>query len=173
MFVCLAILTSVLREQEGRSPIPALPPDIPKNATIWLQVTDKTPSGQDAVWTTPDGTVNEFYQFNDRGRGPKTYSTYRLDSRGIVTFEDPETGTQLTVDTSSARLRARFEEAARQQQAEIDERLRRCRVDVLRVSTEDELVPRLARFLAERRAKRSMRGPRSWDQPAPAGGVTR
>jgi len=68
--------------------MPALPPDIPKNATIWLQVTDKTPSGQDAVWTTPDGTVNEFYQFNDRGRGPKTYSTYRLDSRGIVTFEE-------------------------------------------------------------------------------------
>jgi imidazolonepropionase-like amidohydrolase len=68
--------------------MPALPPDIPKNATIWLQVTDKTPSGQDAVWTTPDGTVNEFYQFNDRGRGPRTYSTYRLDSRGIVTFEE-------------------------------------------------------------------------------------
>ena len=29
-----------------------------------------------------------FFQFNDRGRGPKTYSTYRLDSRGIVTFEE-------------------------------------------------------------------------------------
>jgi imidazolonepropionase-like amidohydrolase len=88
MFVCLAILTSVLRAQEERSPMPALPPDIPKNATIWLQVTDKTPSGQDAVWTMPDGTVNEFYQFNDRGRGPKTYSTYRLDRGGIVTFEE-------------------------------------------------------------------------------------
>lgn len=68
--------------------MPALPPDIPKNARMWLQLTDKTPSGQDAVWTTPDGTVYEFYQFNDRGRGPKTYSTYRLDSRGIVTFEE-------------------------------------------------------------------------------------
>jgi len=68
--------------------MPELPPDIPKNATIWLQITDKTPSGQDAVWTTPDGTVYEFYQFNDRGRGPKTYSTYRLDRRGIVRFEE-------------------------------------------------------------------------------------
>ena len=68
--------------------MPALPPDIPKNAAIWLQVTDKTPSGQDAVWTSQDGTVHEFYQFNDRGRGPKTYSTYRLDGRGIVTFEE-------------------------------------------------------------------------------------
>jgi imidazolonepropionase-like amidohydrolase len=68
--------------------MPALPSDIPKNATIYLQVVDKTPSGQDAVWTTSDGTVYEFYQFNDRGRGPKTYSTYRLDGRGIVSFEE-------------------------------------------------------------------------------------
>ena len=68
--------------------MPALPPDIPKNATIWLQVTDKTPSGQDAVWTTPDGIIHEFYQFNDRGRGPKTYSTYYIDSHGMVTSEE-------------------------------------------------------------------------------------
>jgi len=88
LLVFLAIFTSALPAQQGQSPMPALPPDVPKNATIWLQLTDKTPSGQDAVWTTPDGTIYEFFQFNDRGRGPKTYSTYRLDSRGIVTFEE-------------------------------------------------------------------------------------
>jgi len=87
LLVLLAISSSLLAQQ-GQSPMPALPSDIPKNATIWLQLTDKTPSGQDAVWTTPDGTVYEFYQFNDRGRGPKTYSTYRLDSHGIVTMEE-------------------------------------------------------------------------------------
>ncbi|HXY08221.1 MAG TPA: amidohydrolase family protein [Terriglobales bacterium] len=86
--VSLAIFTSLIPAQQGQSPVPELPPDIPKNATLWLQVTDKTPAGQDAVWTTPDGTVYEFYQFNDRGRGPKTYSTYRLDRRGIVTFDE-------------------------------------------------------------------------------------
>ena len=32
--------------------------------------------------------MHEFFQFNDRGRGPKTYSTYRLDSHGVVTFEE-------------------------------------------------------------------------------------
>ena len=53
-----------------------------------MLLTDKTPAGQDAVWTTPDGVVHEFFQFNDRGRGPKTYSTYRLDSHGVVTFEE-------------------------------------------------------------------------------------
>ena len=51
--------------------MPALPADIPKDATIWMLLTDKTPAGQDAVWTTPDGVVHEFFQFNDRGRGPE------------------------------------------------------------------------------------------------------
>ena len=88
LLVFLVIFISVLQAQQGESPMPALPLDIPKNARMWLQLTDKTPSGQDAVWTTSDGTVYEFYQFNDRGRGPKTYSTYRLDSRGIVMFEE-------------------------------------------------------------------------------------
>jgi len=87
-FFFLAIFASALLAQQGQSPMPALPPDVPKNATIYLQVIDKTPSGQDAVWTASDGTVYEFYQFNDRGRGPRTHSTYRLDGRGIVTFEE-------------------------------------------------------------------------------------
>ena len=33
---------------------------------------------------------------------------------GVVTFEDPETGAQLTVDTGDARLRERFRAAAEQ-----------------------------------------------------------
>ena len=74
--------------QEGESPVPALPADIPKAATIWMLLTDKKPAGQDAMWTTPDGVVHEFFQFNDRGRGPKTHSTYRLDSKGVLTFEE-------------------------------------------------------------------------------------
>src|SRR5579862_640987 len=77
------VFLSTLHAQQGQSPLPTLPPDIPKDATIWIQMLDNKPSGQDAAWTTPDGTVHEFYQFNDRGRGPKTYSTYHLDSRGI------------------------------------------------------------------------------------------
>lgn len=88
LLVFLAVFPSVLPAQQGQSPVPVLPADVPKDATIWLMLTDKSPSGQDAVWTTPDGLVHEFYQFNDRGRGPKTYSTYRLDRHGVVTFEE-------------------------------------------------------------------------------------
>jgi imidazolonepropionase-like amidohydrolase len=87
----LAILTVLAintAAQEGQSPLPVLPADIPKDATIWMLLNDRSPAGQDAVWSAPDGTVHEFFQFNDRGRGPKTYTTYRLDSHGIVTSEE-------------------------------------------------------------------------------------
>ncbi len=86
--VLLAILSTAAAAQQGQSPLPALPADIPRDATIWMLLADQTPAGQDAVWTTPDGVVHEFFQFNDRGRGPKTYSTYRLDSKGIVAVEE-------------------------------------------------------------------------------------
>jgi uncharacterized protein (DUF58 family) len=85
---------------------------------------------------------------------------------GVVTFEDPETGRQLTVDTNSRTLRSRFAAAAAEQREEVAQRLRRCRVDVLPISTSEDLLPRLARFLATRRALRSARGPRPWDAPA-------
>ena len=41
--------------QQGESPLPALPADIPKDATLWMLLVDKTPAGQDAVWTMPSG----------------------------------------------------------------------------------------------------------------------
>ncbi len=68
--------------------MPVLPADIPKDAEVRIFLTDKTPSGQDAMWTTPDGTIHEFYQFNDRGRGPKIYTTYKLDANGLIVFEE-------------------------------------------------------------------------------------
>ena len=74
--------------QSQQSPLPELPPDIPKDAEIRMVLTDKTPSGQDAVWKSPGGAIHEFFQFNDRGRGPKIYTTYWLDAQGLVTSEE-------------------------------------------------------------------------------------
>ena len=82
------VFAVTLVAQQGQSPLPALPPDIPKDANLWMLLIDKSAAGQDAVWTTPDGVVHEFFQFNDRGRGPKTYSTYRVGEPGILTFEE-------------------------------------------------------------------------------------
>jgi hypothetical protein len=73
---------------QEQSPVPSLPPDIPKDAVIRMVLTDKKPSGQDAVWTTADGVIHEFLQFNDRGRGPKTYTTYRIDAHGMIVSEE-------------------------------------------------------------------------------------
>ncbi len=87
-FTLLSAFTSMAFAQQGQSPVPELPADVPKDASVWMLLTNKMPAGQDAVWTTPDGEIHEFFQFNDRGRGPKTYSTYRLDSRGIVISEE-------------------------------------------------------------------------------------
>jgi uncharacterized protein (DUF58 family) len=69
---------------------------------------------------------------------------------GVVTFEDPETGQQLLVDTTDARLRARFQAAAEQQREAIRAELRRCRVSVAGVSTASELVPQLVTFMKQR-----------------------
>src|SRR5262250_900327 len=83
----VAFAISATSQQQG-SPTPELPTDVPKEAHIRTVLSDKTPSGQDAVWNTPDGTIHEFFQFNDRGRGPKIYTSYRLDSRGLIVFEE-------------------------------------------------------------------------------------
>jgi imidazolonepropionase-like amidohydrolase len=87
-FLFSLTFTLSITGQQGESPLPAMPADVPKDATVWMFLLDKKPTGQDAIWTTPDGATHEFFQFNDRGRGPKTYSTYRIDDHGIVTFEE-------------------------------------------------------------------------------------
>jgi len=86
MIVFLCFSAALLAQQQ--SPLPELPADIPKDAVVRMWLADKTPSGQDAVWKSPDDTIHEFFQFNDRGRGPKIYTTYRLDSRGLIVSEE-------------------------------------------------------------------------------------
>src|ERR1017187_490885 len=87
---CITVVTLVgaAFSQPQQSPLSELPPDIPRDAVIRMVLTDKTPSGQDAVWTSPAGAIHEFFQFNDRGRGPKIYTTYRLDAYGLITSEE-------------------------------------------------------------------------------------
>jgi uncharacterized protein (DUF58 family) len=76
---------------------------------------------------------------------------------GVVTFEDPETGRQLSVDTRDQRLRTRFADAAAQQREAIRSELRRCRVAVAELDTAGELVPQLVRFIKQRATERSAR----------------
>jgi uncharacterized protein (DUF58 family) len=76
---------------------------------------------------------------------------------GVVTFEDPESGEQILVDTRSAHLRARFQEAAAAQRDTIRADLRRARAAIAELSTASELVPQLVAFIKQREAQRGRR----------------
>ena len=76
---------------------------------------------------------------------------------GVVTFEDPESGEQILVDTRSAHLRARFQAAAAAQRGTIRADLLRARAAVAEMSTAAELVPQLVAFIKQREAQRSGR----------------
>ncbi len=76
---------------------------------------------------------------------------------GVVTFEDPESGRQILVDTRSAALRARFQDAATAQRETIRADLLRARTAVAELSTAAELVPQLVAFIKQREAQRGRR----------------
>jgi imidazolonepropionase-like amidohydrolase len=94
--ILLCILTTVVSPSSllwsqtppaSQSAAPALPADIPAAAERYSLLLMGNAAGQQAVWTAADGTLHIFFQFNDRGRGPKTTSILRLDEKGIPLFE--------------------------------------------------------------------------------------
>jgi uncharacterized protein (DUF58 family) len=72
---------------------------------------------------------------------------HALPDAGIVVVVDPENGDHVEVDTSSARVREAFAAAEAERRAEIAERLRRCRVQHLQVSTDGDWLRDLGRAL--------------------------
>jgi len=74
-----------------------------------------------------------------------------LPDMGMVVMEDAETGEQMFVDTHDRKFRQRFEEAARQREAELGQAFKRAGVDALALSTEDDLVQAIVRFANLRR----------------------
>jgi len=83
-----------------------------------------------------------------------------LPDVGPIIMEDAETGEQLYVDTHDKVFRRRFLEAARQREAALTTAFNRAGVDVLSLSTEDDLVSAIMRFasLRQRRRKHSSSG---------------
>jgi imidazolonepropionase-like amidohydrolase len=69
------------------SAAPALPADIPSTAEHYSISLMGNLAGQQAVWTASDGSLHVFFQFNDRGRGPKTTSILTLDAHGLPLSE--------------------------------------------------------------------------------------
>jgi len=89
IFLFPILLASTLWSQQPapQSAVPALPADIPSTADRYSCVLMGNLAGQQAVWTAADGTLHIFFQFNDRGRGPKTTSIIKLDPSGIPVSE--------------------------------------------------------------------------------------
>jgi len=73
-----------------------------------------------------------------------------LPDVGDLWLVDPETGRQLRVDTSSARLRARFAERAASERRELAADLRSCRADHVVLSTSGDWLRTLAVALRRR-----------------------
>jgi uncharacterized protein (DUF58 family) len=73
---------------------------------------------------------------------------------GVVVLEDPETGAQLEVDTSSRGLRDRYRVAAAEQRRRLLADLRRAGASALELTTAQPMLPQLVAYLRRRQDRR-------------------
>lgn len=73
-----------------------------------------------------------------------------LPDIGPVIMEDAETGEQMYIDTHDKNFRQRFQAAAQQRERVLNAAFKRCGVDVLSISTGDDLVKAIVRFASVR-----------------------
>jgi imidazolonepropionase-like amidohydrolase len=108
----------------GPSNVPPLPSDIPADANRSSVLMSGTLAGQQATWKTSDGKLHVFFQFNDRGRGPKTTTVFILDKNGNPVSEVIKGNDYLKADVdeefSSDRETARWKNKAEQGSKTID-----------------------------------------------------
>jgi uncharacterized protein (DUF58 family) len=83
-----------------------------------------------------------------------------LPDLGLMVIEDAETGAQVFVDTHDKRFRRRFAEIAARRERELRAGLAAAGVDALELSTTDDLVEALLRFVDLRRQRASAAGAR-------------
>jgi uncharacterized protein (DUF58 family) len=77
-----------------------------------------------------------------------------LPDVGPIIMEDAETGEQLYVDTHDKVFRQRFQAAAQKREAALSAAFKHCGVDVLSLSTEEDLVRAIVRFASLRQRRR-------------------
>jgi len=82
-----------------------------------------------------------------------------LPSAGLMTFVDPESGEELEVQTSDARVQARYAAAAYEQRQRIASMLRRAGADHLQLRTDSDWVSDLVKFVVTRRRGVAVRPP--------------
>jgi uncharacterized protein (DUF58 family) len=152
----LRLINDLLRQQPlPRAPFTDLAPllegalhAIKKRALVFLISDFISAPG----WERPLSLINQRHEvLAVRLRDPRELE---LPNIGSVIMEDAETGEQLLVDTSDAGFRARFAEAAQRREAGLNESFKHAGVDVLALSTEEDLVRAIVRFAALRQQHR-------------------
>ena len=83
-----------------------------------------------------------------------------LPDVGLVTIEDAETGEQVFVDTQDPGFRERFEALAAAAEAALRDALGRAGVDTLELTTDEDLMASLMRFVMLRRQRQRLPGSR-------------
>jgi uncharacterized protein (DUF58 family) len=79
-----------------------------------------------------------------------------LPDIGMVVMNDAETGESVHVDTHDAKFRKRFDAVVQKREAELSGVFTRSGIDVLTLSTEEDLVRAILRFAALRKQRRGM-----------------
>ncbi len=118
MSLLLLLSCSAQKPPQAQSAVPALPAEIPGTADRYSVLVMGNLAGQQAIWTAPDGSLHIFYQFNDRGRGPKTTSILKLDAKGVPVAESVDGNDYLkspvhesyTLESGAARWKSDSEE---------------------------------------------------------------
>jgi uncharacterized protein (DUF58 family) len=77
----------------------------------------------------------------------------RLPDLGLLTFQDAESGEQVFVDTHDRNFRARFVQAAAAREAALASAFQSAGVDVLELSTEDDIADAVMRFADMRKMR--------------------
>jgi uncharacterized protein (DUF58 family) len=78
-----------------------------------------------------------------------------LSDVGMVVMEDAETGEQMFVDTHDPKFRRRFMDAVQKREDELQAAFKRTGVDVLSLSTQDDLVRAIVGFAKQRQQVRA------------------
>ena len=84
-FLLFLTLTAGLAPADDTGVVPPIPDSIPSNAVKYTVLSAGNPAGNLLVWTTADGSRHSFYQYNDRGRGPKIETVMTVGPDGLPT----------------------------------------------------------------------------------------
>jgi uncharacterized protein (DUF58 family) len=105
-------------------------------------------------WDSPLGLLNQRHEvLCVRLTDPREKD---LPDIGVVVMEDSETGEQLYIDTHDRKFRERFHSAADKREYDLSVIFKRIGIDVMPLSTEDDLVKSIMRFASMRKMRKSI-----------------